>query len=149
MRSTKTKGMYNCRIQFPIHCFLHGPLDGWEERTINERNSWWSENSIYKGKNLLCLKYHKKQQKMTAPDTPAIARVHSNACGTLNNGTSKFMPKTPDTTPKMATTNVAVVRSSSNWISRFRTLSCNNGICDDHLRNILAGLQENIHFSWN
>jgi hypothetical protein len=30
----------------------------------------------------------------------------------------------------MATTNVAVVRSSSNWISWFRTLSCNSSICE-------------------
>jgi hypothetical protein len=28
----------------------------------------------------------------------------------------------------MATTNVAVVSSSSNWISWFRTLSCKNSI---------------------
>jgi len=87
--------------------------------------------SIYKGKNLLFLKYQRKQQNTTAPQTPVMARVHSNAWGTENRGTSKFMPKTPETTPKMATTNVAVVRSSSNWISWFRTLSCNSSICDD------------------
>ncbi|KAL0441724.1 UNVERIFIED_CONTAM: hypothetical protein Sradi_0111300 [Sesamum radiatum] len=59
-----------------------------------------------------------------APQTPVIIRTHLNAPGSSNIGTAKFMPNIPATTPNMATTKVAVVSSSSNCISWFRTLSC-------------------------
>lgn len=58
------------------------------------------------------------------PQTPVINRTQLNASGLSNNGMGKFIPNTPATTPKIATTKVAVVSSSSNWISWFRTLSC-------------------------
>lgn len=61
---------------------------------------------------------------MTIPVIPVIIRTHLNASGSSNNDIEKFMPKIPATTPKIATTNVAVVSNSSNWISWFRTLSC-------------------------
>lgn len=81
---------------------------------------------IYNGMSLLYLKNHKNEQKITAPHIPVIMRTHLNAPSLSNNGIVKFIPKIPATTPKMATTNVAVVSSSSNWISWFRTLSCTN-----------------------
>jgi hypothetical protein len=56
-------------------------------------------------------------QNMMTPVTPVIRRTHLNAPASSNNGMAKFMPKIPATTPKMATTNVAVVSRSSNWIS--------------------------------
>jgi hypothetical protein len=48
----------------------------------------------------------------------------------LKTSVSKFIPNTPATTPKIATMNVAVVSSSSNWISWFRTLSWGQEIQD-------------------
>lgn len=60
---------------------------------------------------------------MTAPVIPVIIRTHLKAPGTSKNDIGKFMPNIPATTPKIATTNVAVVSSSSNCISWFRTLS--------------------------
>lgn len=72
---------------------------------------------IYSGMNLLRLKYHKKEQNIITPHAPEIMSTHWNAPDSSNNGTWKFIPKTPAMTPKIATTNVAVVSSSSNWIS--------------------------------
>ena len=69
---------------------------------------------IYNGMSLLCLKNHTNEQNMTMPVTPVIKRTHLKAPGSSNMGISKFMPKIPATTPKIATTNVAVVSSSSN-----------------------------------
>ena len=74
--------------------------------------------------SLLYLKNHTNAEKMMAPVIPVITRTHLNAPGSSNNGIGKFIPNIPATTPKIATTNVAVVSSSSNWISWFRTLSC-------------------------
>lgn len=79
---------------------------------------------IYRGINLLYLKNHKNEQKMTAPVTPVIISTHLNADVSSNNGISKFIPNIPATTPNIATTNVAVVSKSSNCISWLRTLSC-------------------------
>lgn len=73
--------------------------------------------TTYKGINLLYLKYHRNKQKITRPHTPVITSTHWNADGTSNKAISKFMPKIPATTPNMATTNVAVVSSNSNWIN--------------------------------
>ncbi len=153
------KCMYNCVLaklkddKFPVQR-LHAAVENWKEGGGGEEQG----NPFYKGKNLLFLKYQMKQQNMTKPHTPVMTSVHSNACGTLNKSTSKFMPKTPETTPKMATTNVAVVSSSSNWISWFRTLSCKNNICDDHVSifscpdrewpNRLKEMKNNFHFSY-
>lgn len=78
----------------------------------------------YSGINLLYLKNHKNEQNIITPHTAVIMRTHLNAFGSSNNGTSKFIPNIPATTPKMATTNVAVVSNNSNCISWFRTLSC-------------------------
>lgn len=78
----------------------------------------------YRGMSLLYLKNHTNAENMMIPQTPVIMRTHLNASGSSNIAISKFMPNIPATTPKMATTNVAVVSSSSNWISWFRTLSC-------------------------
>lgn len=64
--------------------------------------------------SLLYLKNHTNAQNMMTPLTPVTMRTHLKAAGLSNNGTAKFMPKIPATTPKIATTNVAVVRSSSN-----------------------------------
>jgi hypothetical protein len=72
---------------------------------------------VYSGISLLYLKNHTNAQNMMTPVTPVIMRTHLNAPASSNNGTAKFMPKIPATTPKMATTNVAVVSRSSNWIS--------------------------------
>lgn len=69
---------------------------------------------IYSGINLLYLKNHKNAKNITAPVTPVIIKTHLNAFGSLNMGISKFIPKIPATTPKMATTKVAVVSSNSN-----------------------------------
>lgn len=60
---------------------------------------------------------------MKAPTTPVATSTHWNAFSILKTVVSKFIPNIPATTPKMATTNVAVVSSNSNWISWFRTLS--------------------------
>ena len=78
----------------------------------------------YSGISLLYLKNHKNEQNMIIPQTAVIMRTHLNAFGLSNNGTEKFMPNIPATTPNMATTNVAVVSNNSNCISWFRTLSC-------------------------
>ena len=78
----------------------------------------------YKGMSLLCLKNNINAQNMMIPQTPVTMRTHLNAPGSSKKGMAKFMPNIPATTPKMATTNVAVVSSSSNWISWLRTLSC-------------------------
>lgn len=80
--------------------------------------------SIYSGMSLLYLKNHTNEQNIMIPHIPVIIRTHLNAPGSSNIGISKFIPNMPATTPKMATTKVAVVSSSSNWISWFRTLSC-------------------------
>lgn len=80
--------------------------------------------SIYSGISLLYLKNHTNEQNIMIPHIPVIIRTHLNAPGSSNIGIEKFIPKMPATTPKIATTNVAVVSSSSNWISWFRTLSC-------------------------
>ncbi|KAE9587868.1 hypothetical protein Lalb_Chr22g0349391 [Lupinus albus] len=72
---------------------------------------------ISKGISLLYLKNHTNAQNMKTPQTPVIIRTQLNAWGSSNNGISKFIPNIPATTPKMATTNVAVVSKSSNWIS--------------------------------
>lgn len=71
----------------------------------------------YRGMSLLYLKNHTKALNMMTPQIPVIIRTQLNAEGTSNNGISKFIPNIPATTPKMATTNVAVVSKSSNWIS--------------------------------
>lgn len=81
---------------------------------------------LYSGISLLYLKNHKNEQKMTTPVIPVTIRTHLNAPGTSNHVIGKFMPNIPATTPNMATTNVAVVSSSSNCISWFRTLSWKN-----------------------
>lgn len=86
-------------------------------------NSSQFPSPIYSSSSFLCLKNHKNEQNMKAPVTPVIISTHLNASGSSNNGISMFMPNTPATTPNMATTNIAVVSSSSNWISWFRTLS--------------------------
>lgn len=78
---------------------------------------------IYRGISLLYLKNHRNPQKMKAPITPVMMSTHWNAFCMLKTEVSKFIPNIPATTPKMATTNVAVVSKSSNWISWFRTLS--------------------------
>jgi len=71
----------------------------------------------YRGMSLLYLKNHTNAENIHTPQTPVIIRTHWNADGTSNNGISKFIPNIPATTPKIATTNVAVVSKSSNWIS--------------------------------
>jgi hypothetical protein len=85
----------------------------------------WEEGIyiLYKGINLLYLKNQRKEQKMKTPVTEVITRTHWNAFSISKTDVSKFIPNIPATTPKMATTNVAVVSSNSNWISWFRTLS--------------------------
>ena len=93
----------------------------------SERGNWFPVISmivIHKGISLLYLKNQTNAPNMMRPDTPVTIRTHWNAFGTWKNEISKFMPKIPATTPKMATTKVAVVSNSSNWISWFRTLSC-------------------------
>ncbi|MFS7909989.1 hypothetical protein Hanom_Chr02g00101011 [Helianthus anomalus] len=65
---------------------------------------------------------------MIAPVTPVITNTHVNAVGLSNNGIIKFIPNIPATTPKIATTNVAVVSISSNCMSWFLTLSCGSNI---------------------
>jgi len=67
--------------------------------------------------SLLYLKNHTNAENINTPQIPVIIRTHWKAEGTLNNAISKFIPNIPATTPKMATTNVAVVSKSSNWIS--------------------------------
>ena len=59
------------------------------------------------------------------PPSPEQINIHKTAAGSSsrpNKGT--FIPKIPATTPNIATIKVAVVRSNSNWMSLFRTLSC-------------------------
>jgi hypothetical protein len=70
-----------------------------------------------------CLKNQTKAQKIIIPAPPVIIKTHLKVQGSSNNSIGMFMPKTPVTTPKIATTNVAVVKSNSNFISWFRTLS--------------------------
>jgi hypothetical protein len=69
---------------------------------------------LYRGISLLYLKNQRKKQKIEVPTTPVITRTHWNACCMLKIEVSKFIPNIPVTTPKIATTNVAVVNSSSN-----------------------------------
>lgn len=68
------------------------------------------------------IKRNKKLQFHTLPWWQAPMRMPFEF---LNNDIWKFIPKMPATTPNMATTKVAVVSKSSNWISWFRTLSYN------------------------
>lgn len=77
----------------------------------------YAELIFYRGISLLYLKNQTKKQKMKAPTTPVMIRTHWNAFCMLKTEVSKFIPNTPATTPKIATTNVAVVSRSSNWIS--------------------------------
>jgi hypothetical protein len=71
-----------------------------------------------------CLKNQIKEKRIMKPATPVEPRIHLKARGSSNKSIGMFMPNTPATTPKIATTNVAVVSSNSNCISWFRTLSC-------------------------
>lgn len=73
--------------------------------------------SSYRGMSLLYLKNQTNAENITKPHTPVIISTHLNAPGWLKKSISKFIPNIPATTPNMATTNVAVVRSNSNWIS--------------------------------
>lgn len=66
---------------------------------------------------LLDLKNHKKEKKMRSPATPVINNTQLKADELLNNPIGKFIPNIPATTPKIATTNVAVVNNNSNCIS--------------------------------
>jgi hypothetical protein len=59
----------------------------------------------------------RKKPKIKIPPNPEIMSTHWKAPVTSKKGISKFIPNIPAITPKMATTNVAVVRSSSNCIS--------------------------------
>jgi hypothetical protein len=58
-----------------------------------------------------------KAEKIMMPATPAIIKTHLKAQGSSNKSIGMFMPNIPATTPKIATTNVAVVSSNSNCIS--------------------------------
>ena len=63
--------------------------------------------------------------KTPNPPSPEQSNIHQKAAGSSsrpNKGT--FIPNIPATTPNIATIKVAVVRSNSNWMSLFRTLSC-------------------------
>lgn len=48
-----------------------------------------------------------------------IIRTQLNVIGLLKTAVSKFIPKTPVTTAKIVTTNVAAVSNNSNCISWF------------------------------
>ncbi|KAI5066641.1 hypothetical protein GOP47_0019265 [Adiantum capillus-veneris] len=70
-----------------------------------------------KGINPFHLKNRRKLKKTNRPQRPAMTMTHLKAPGSLKIAISMFIPNTPATTPYIATTNVAVVRRSSNWIS--------------------------------
>jgi hypothetical protein len=72
---------------------------------------------------------------MMIPVIPEITSTQLKASGTSKSGTAKFMPNMPETTPKIATIKVAVVRRSSNWISWFLTLSWKKEKKNKELKN--------------
>ena len=65
-----------------------------------------------------------KEANTRSPAIAVIMRTHLKARGSSKSSIGIFIPKIPATTPKIATTKVAIVKISSNWISWFRTLSC-------------------------
>lgn len=78
----------------------------------------------HNGSNLLCLTYSRKERYIAAQEKLEIIRTQLKLDARSNTESLKFIPKTPVTTAKIVTTNVAAVSSNSNWISWFRTLSC-------------------------
>lgn len=68
----------------------------------------------HKGSNLLCLKYNKKNKYATAQQILEYITTELKLDGLSKTESTKFIPKTPVTTAKIVTKNVAAVRSNSN-----------------------------------